>query len=215
MGRCSYSAVPYITGTKGDLWVDQNAWTGDAGYDQMLHSTSPREWYIIGNADTNFGGVLTFPNTGFWMTGVVRETPPVTSSWSVEFPHTDTTMAWAMYDLWFNEWADEVSIIVDLSVNDYYDCEHVATAEFDDKPWHLCVFGSQRVLKPGVDDSSLRNEPKGWVDIHAMILWLEDNGYLPVNSTWTAASFGFEVCDTGGVDQKFAVKDFAWQAATR
>jgi hypothetical protein len=46
-----------------------------------------------------------------------------------------------------------------------------------------------------------------------MLVWMERHGHLPAGSTWTAASFGFEVCDTGGTDAKFSVKDFSWRAA--
>jgi hypothetical protein len=41
---------------------------------------------------------------------------------------------------------------------------------------------------------------------------MEQNGYLPKNSTWTAGSFGFEVCDTGGATETFKVNAFSWTA---
>jgi hypothetical protein len=46
-----------------------------------------------------------------------------------------------------------------------------------------------------------------------MLDWLEQHGHLPKNSSWTAASFGFEPCDTGAVDVRMRVTDFSWVAA--
>jgi hypothetical protein len=41
---------------------------------------------------------------------------------------------------------------------------------------------------------------------------MEQNGWLPANSTWTAGSFGFEICDTEGITQTFKVNGFTWDA---
>jgi len=39
---------------------------------------------------------------------------------------------------------------------------------------------------------------------------MEQYGYLPKGSTWYAESFGFEICNTSGTTQTFAVNDFTW-----
>ena len=213
-GKCFYSAVPYITGTDGDPYLNQNVWAAadDPTYKQSLYGHSPRDWYTNVNARTGFGGVQAFPNLGWNMTGTVDAMPRTVTSWSVAFPHDATTMAWAAYDLWLNDWADEVMIQVDISANDFYDCGNVASATFGGRPWHMCRFGSERVWKPGVDDDSIRNEPVGSLEVKEILVWMKEHGHLPRNSTWTAGSFGFEPCDTGGVDVKMSVKDFSWLA---
>jgi hypothetical protein len=214
-GKCFYPEVPYITGTNGDPFINQNVWAaaGDPTYEQSLHARSPRDWYVDVRAKTNFGGVQAFPNVGWNMTGTVGAMPRTMSSWAVDFPHDAKTVTWAAYDLWFNDWRDEVMIQVDIAANDYYDCNHVSSATFGGKPWHLCTFGAQRVWKPGVDDDSLRNEKVGSLEVKEMLVWLEQHGHLPKNSSWTAASFGFEPCDTGAVDVRMRVTDFSWVAA--
>lgn len=213
-GKCFYPAVPYITGAAGDPYLNQNIWAaaGDPTYKQSLYGQSPRDWYVNVNAKTGFGGVQAFPNLGWDMTGTVDAMPQTVTSWSVDLPHDEKTMAWAAYDLWFNDWADEVMIQVDVSANDHYDCETVAAAEFGGRPWHMCSFGAQRVWKPGVDDDSIRNEPVGSIEIKQLLVWMEDHGHLPRSSTWTAGSFGFEPCDTGGMDAQMRVKGFSWLA---
>ena len=136
---------------------DQNVWSGSSSYQQTLYATAPNDWYVTANANTNFGGVETYPNTGFDMTGTVDSDSSITSSWSVTIPTNETTAGWAAYDLWFNNWNDEVMIQTDLTVpsNGDYDCNAVATATFSGMPWHLCVFGSERVWKPGTSDADL------------------------------------------------------------
>jgi hypothetical protein len=212
-GLCNFSSDPSITGASSTPWVGQNIWAaGSSGYKQTLYASSPESWYVTANANTNFGGVLTYPNTGFDMSGTVDSYSSISSSFNTTIPSNTQTAGWAAYDLWFNNWADEVMIQTDLNANSNYDCTPKATATIDGQPWHLCVFGSERVLKPGTDDQHLRNEPTGTVDIKGLLTWLEQNNDLPAGSTWTAASYGFEICDTGGTNQTFQVNNFSWTA---
>jgi hypothetical protein len=187
-------------------------WNGSSTYQQTLYANNPGQWHVTANANTHFGGVLTYPNTGFDMTGTVDGSSSITSSWNVTIPNNAQTAGWAAYDLWFNNWADEVMIQTDITANSYYDCTPVTTATFDGMSWHMCVFGSERVWKPGTDDSHLVNRASGTVDVRSILVWMEQKGYLPPGSTWTAGSFGFEVCDTGGTTEIFQVNGFSWSA---
>lgn len=209
-GRCQYSAEPYIVGANSLPYVDQNIWNGNASYKQTLHATSPTSWYVVANANTHFGGVLTYPNTGFDMTGAVTSFSSLTSSYSTSIPDNARTAGWAAYDLWFNNWHDEVMIQTDITANRDYDCVAKATATFSGQPWHLCVFGQERVWKPGADDNHLQNRTSGTLNIQAFLIWMGQHGYLPADSTWTAGSYGFEICDTGGTSEVFKVNAFTW-----
>ena len=212
-GRCGpYSGYTAISGANSNPWVDQNVWAGSGSYHQTLYANGPGDWYISANANVGNGGVLTFPNTGFYMTGTVDASTSITSSWSTVFPHNAQTIGWSAYDLWLNNWANEIMIQTDISANSNYNCAPVASATFGGSPWHLCQFGSELVWKHGTDDSHLINESSGSVDVKAMLVWLEQHGFVPASSTWTAASFGFEVCNTTGIDAKFQVTGFSWSA---
>ena len=212
-GTCGpYSNYPQITGTTDEPYVDQNVWGGNSTYQQTLYANSPGDWYVIANATNPSGSVLTYPNTGWLSTGAVDGFSTTTSSYSVTMPNNSNTFGWAAYDLWFNNWNDEVMIQTDLDVNSSYDCTAAATATFGGSPWHLCVFGSERVWKPGTDDQHLNNQPAGTINVKAMLVWMEQNGYLPANSTWTGGSFGFEICNTNSTNQKFQVNSFSWIA---
>jgi hypothetical protein len=213
LGRCGpYAGYGQISGADSQPWVGQDVWSGDTAYRQQLFANNPGDWYVTANANTNFGGVLTYPNTGFYMAGTIDSFTSITSSFSTTFPHNAATAGWAAYDLWFNNWADEVMIQTDISANSFYDCSPVVTATFGGEPWHLCVFGSERVWKHGTDDSHPINQASGTVDVRAMLTWMEQHGYLPAGSTWTSGSFGFEICDTGGTTEKFQLNGFSWTA---
>jgi len=195
--------------------VEQDAWSDNPAYTSTLHASSPGDWYLTANVSTHFGGVQAFPNTGWgmpWPEIKVGSYSSIASSYSESFTHNAQTMAWAAYDLWLNNWADEVMIQTDISANSFYDCAPVATATFGGDPWHLCVFGSERVWRHGPDESHLINQPSGTIDVKAILIWMEQHGYLPGGSTWTAGSFGFEICDTGGSNATFAVHGFSWHA---
>lgn len=228
-GNCpsdaGYTNHPRITGI-GNLTdngnppvISSDIWSGNPSYSSTLYANSPSDWKVVANVNnTSGGGVEAYPNVGWYPTPA--ETPidsysSITSSWNVAIPtDTSTTAGWAGYDLWFNgPWGNnpnEVMILPDITANSDYDCDAVTTATFSGMPWHLCVFGSERVWKPGTDDQHLINQASGSVNVLAMLKWMEQNGYLPKNSTWFAASFGFEICNTSGTTQTFQVNGFTW-----
>lgn len=213
-GVCGpYSGTPGIDGTTE---VDANVWSGDPGYHQTIDANGAANWQAVVNTTGNGGAILAYPNT--WVRNAPWNVPvdsiaSVQSSWSTTFPHNATTVGWSAYDLWFNNWGDEVMIQTDISAGPAYNCTPVASATFGGSPWHLCVFGSERVWKHGTDDAHLINEASGSIDIAPFLTWMEAHGYLPAGSTWTAGSFGFEVANTGGADATFAVHGFNWHAA--
>lgn len=212
-GTCGpYPGYTQVTGTSDAPYVDQNVWGGNSTYKQTLYANSPGNWYVIANAVNDSGSVLTYPNTGWHSTGKVDSYSTIVSSFSATLPHNAQAIGWAAYDLWFNNWKDEVMIQTDIDANSSYDCTAVATATFGGDPWHLCVFGSERVWKPGTNDQHLNNQASGTINVKAFLVWMENNGYLPAGSTWTGGSFGFEICNTNGTNQKFQVNAFSWKA---
>ena len=117
------------------------------------------------------------------MQGTVDSSSSIASSWNVTIPtNSQTTAGWAAYDLWFNNWADEVMIQTDIVANSNYNCTASTSATFNGMPWHMCQFGSERVWKPGTDDTHLRNETTGSVDVRSMLTWMEQHGICPLKA---------------------------------
>ena len=46
-----------------------------------------------------------------------------------------------------------------------------------------------------------------------MTQWLEANGYLAANSTFTAISAGWEICSTGGLNETFQMSNYSVTAS--
>jgi hypothetical protein len=199
-----------------------------------MYSNSPRDWYVTVNkpndspSDTLANGTVSnYPNVGFWMLGKVDDYASITTSWDVTFPHNNQSAGWAAFDLWFNDDDTEVMIQVDIGANQYFSCDSVATATFSGEPWHLCVFGDERVWKRGTDDDHIVNKASGTLDIREILIWMESHTFVdPVthatrqqlapSSKWqtsfVGASFGFEVPSTSGMDAEYRVNDFSWNA---
>lgn len=214
-GTCGLYSYAGINGTDvaSAAWVGQNDWSNSTPpvYKSTLYANSPASWKVSVVVSNPSGAVLSFPNAGWYEQGTV-DSVDESSAWNIAMPTSPSlAIGWAAYDLWFNNWADEVMIQVDLSVNSNYDCQSTAETTFAGQPWHLCVFGSEKVWKPGTDDSHLRSVASGSIDVRPMIEWLEQHGQIPAGSTWTAASFGFEIPSTYGNLHTFTVKSLTWR----
>jgi len=146
----------------------------------------------------------------------------ITASFSESMPHLAGVSAWAAFDNWFNNWADEVMIQNDFVGNG--PCTYRAVAQFGGSKgitastWGLCVFGSELIWKLApsstvVGSSATINDPTMTVDVLAMTKWLETHGYLPANTTITDTSYGWEICSTAGLTEPFTVSAYSITAS--
>lgn len=131
----------------------------------------------------------------------------LTSSYTEDMGANSGTRAWAAYDLWLNNWADEVLIAVDndnvdptyLPVMGHFTAGGQSYTAYDN--------GSERVI---VADS---NSKSGTVDLLAVITWLQNNGHIPAQSTLTAVDFGWEVNSTGSQAETFSVSGYTLRSS--
>jgi hypothetical protein len=160
--------------------------------------------------------VVSFPNTGeSYTSNLLTGFASIYSSFSENMHPTAGTSAEAAYDIWLNNWNNEVMIQHDM-VNRGGPCSPVlATATFGGKggvaaqSWILCQYGSEIIWQVAGSGDKYGVEA-GSVDILAMLNWLVNNhGYLPQGSGLTAIGYGFEICSTGGVDENFEVDSFS------
>ncbi len=230
-GSCPFpDPQPEFTGTAPNSTpeVDQNVWNPINGWHQTLTANSPTSWSVLANMPTGNTGVVSYPNA--WARdyrGTVDSFPQITESFTESMPHNAQTSGWAMNDLWFNNWADEVMVQYDFSSNTDCDASTVVATNVifggsngvPVQQWHLCDFtsagdsGHTLAWKLGATEGSgKQSESSGSIDIKAMIGWLETNGYLPAASTWTALSDGWEICSTGGQNETFSLSNFSVNA---
>lgn len=205
--------------------ITHDDWAKNPAYTATLSANGPSDWQVTASVNTpGDGSIKAFPDLGWgmlWPEVKVDSYPVTTSSWNVTVP-TDNTQVdgWAGYDLWFNNWANEVMIQPDVVDSSAYNCSG-PNATFSGSTWHLCgPYGSEWVWRPGASEpanglqgaNSPQNLPSGTIDVHAVLDWMMANGQLPANSTWTAGSFGFEVAQTGAQPATWTVNDFSFNA---
>lgn len=220
-----------IVGTSGDITVGNDVWSPPSGtWSQTLYVTSPGNWNVVANFPAGATRVHSFPNTGQtqnWLAGT--DLPAALSSWSSIISSYSATLnpnrgtvAESAYDLWLNDWNNEVMIQTDFagdSLRPRCDVlrDVIATQTFggtDGVPvqkWNLCQFGSELIWQPRTGI----NYPSDTVNVMAMLNWLENHGngkYLPTKSTLTAISFGVEICSTGGQNETFHINNFSFIA---
>lgn len=219
-GTCGPYPDPAIsTNLDGDPWVSNNMWNPISGASVTLTATAADSWSVAANMPAGNTAVVAYEGTSEnvnWINGTepkLSHWSSITSAYTESMPDDSTgTIGEAAYDIWLNNWANEVMIQNDFrGENTRPRCGSILTTQtfggsngVPAASWDLCQFGSELIWQPppGV------NIPAGNVDILGMLTWLENNGggkYLPANSGLTQLNYGFEVCSTGGQPQNFSV----------
>lgn len=210
--------------------VGQDVWNPQPGESQVLTATSDSSWSVVANLPAGETGVASYPDVGEQVNSpALSSFTKLTSSWNVSTPTGTSQNYDTGYDIWMNDWANEVMIQMNnngsMDVNSSA-CPYVANVTFggsDGVPsqtWGLCVngsFGSSNAKTPEeIWQLKSGPEPTGSVDILAMMQWLESHDpagksftYIPSSSTLTDIGFGFELCSTDGTNQTFKVNDYS------
>lgn len=219
MGNCGPYLDRAISGSDGtNTIVGQNVWGPIPGYTQTLYSTGPGSWYVAANGPAGNTAVLTYPNV--WQKNLpspnkLGDYSSIYASFSENMHPTAGTSAEAAFDIWLNNWKNEVMIQHDMYKRGGPCGPVLATVDFGGKggvpvrSWILCKYNTEIIWQvSGTGD--VYGFQSGSVDVLAMLTWLENNGgYLPQGSTLdNGISYGFEICSTGGVDENFEVTSF-------
>jgi hypothetical protein len=215
-GHCPFSPYAAITGASTDPYVDQNVWGPIPGWKQTLHATDPGHWYVTANMSAGNTAVVSFPNTGLYYNKALSGFSSIVSSFIDSIPATAGTDAEASYDIWLNNWNNEVMIQNDYSPGRGPSCGTwtATNVQFGGSngvpvhPWDLCVSDSTAYW-----ETANGNMPSGTVDVLAMLNWLVSHGQLPARSQLGGFSYGFEISSTGGVNENFQVSRFTAAAA--
>jgi hypothetical protein len=212
-GPYRYRDITHSDGT--NTFVGQDVWNPITGASQTLRANSPGDWSVTANMPTGNTAVVSFPNTGqqYFYTNTLKGFSSIYSSFTEDMHATSKTSAWATYDIWLNDWKNEVMIQHDFAGNG--PCPSAATATFGGsggvpvRSWHLCKYGSELIWK--LTGGNTRSSS---VNILAMLTWLENHGDLPHSSSLTDISYGFEICSTGGKQETFTLSGFTIKAAS-
>jgi hypothetical protein len=210
-GSCGPYRYLAITDSNGqNTWVGQDVWNPIPGWSQTLHAADPGNWFVTASMPVRNTSVVSFPNVAqqYYYTNTLADFSSIYSSFSENMHPVSGTSAEASYDIWLNDWKNEVMIQHDI-VN-RGTCPAAATATFGGsggvsvQHWNLCKNGSELIWQ-----LSGKAEQSGRVNILGMLTWLVSHRYLPKGSGLTAISYGFEICSTGGQPETFTVGRFS------
>jgi hypothetical protein len=213
--------------TQNDVWSPPATWS------QTMYTTSPASWYIAANFPTDSSGAIhTYPSAAIQY---YDYTVPTVDSYSYMYSSfattPDTSSATVMdagYDIWLNNWAQEVMIqtqLVNTSVCTGWTTVLATNVSFGGThgvptaTWNLCKNGSAsnaELIWQYTDPGGGKNfgQSSSSVDIYAMLEYLESHGYgISAGATFTQTCFGFEISTTGGSSKNFTVSNWTQTAS--
>ena len=218
-GSCGPYSDSEITNTTSSTSIGNDVWSPISGWSQTLHATNPSNWYVTANMPAGNTAVVSYPSLGANYGEITGNAQPLSdfksmySSFNENMNANSGTSAWAAYDIWLgpssgSNATHEVMIQHDFANNGA--CTPEATATFGGsggvpvQKWDLCQFGSELVWK-----LTGGNEKSGTVDVLAMLNWLVSHGYMESNTGLFSIGYGWEICSTGGQNEKFQVNNFS------
>jgi hypothetical protein len=190
-------------------------WSPISGWQQTLHANTPGDWSVTANMPAGNTAIVSYPSSGSnYNERPLSSFASLYSSFSENMHATSGTQAWAAYDIWCNNWANEIMIHHDLARFSSYDSTPLASGvQFGGsngvpvQRWDLHKYGSSEyVWQPA---SNAWNEQSGSVDILGMLKWMMAHGYLSGSSNLTSIGYGFEIASTGGANENFQVSSYS------
>jgi hypothetical protein len=181
-----------------DLYNNEWNTAGNPAPDKIC-GNSPSDWEVMSNQRANNTAVLTYPSVqqNYSPNVTISSMSKLTSTYAENMHATSGTDAEAAYDLWTTNNANEIMFWVDNHGQTPAGSE-VATVSFGGLTWGLYIGAS-------TDSFVLdHNAESGTVDLLAGLQYLENHGgYLPKSAQLQQASFGWEICSTGGIAEAF------------
>ena len=115
-GSCGPYTYPQIQGNPSGISIGQDVWNPISGWQQTLAAANPGNWQVTANMPDENTAVISFPNTGAgYNSPQLSSFPAIYSSISETMGSSSATNAHAAYDLWFNDWKNEVMIQTDFA----------------------------------------------------------------------------------------------------
>jgi hypothetical protein len=212
----AYNYYPKITASNGyNTYVNQDVWNPITGWQQTLYSTSPGDWYAIANMPVGNTAVVSYPDTQQLYDSLkVRHMHFIYSSFSESSDISTNTVDDTGYDIWLNNYADEVMIQHEVAGHGQCDgdppvagpIKFGGTHNVPVKSWYLCQYGSEIIWElPQTNGEWSFGISHGRVDILSMLTWLLDHKYLRANSTLDQIDYGFELSSTNALNETFTV----------
>jgi Domain of unknown function (DUF4082) len=206
-----YTYAP-ISSSDNNTLVNNNVWnSGGADYwSQTLTIVTPGNWGITANiSDGGSGAVISYPD----VEQLYNEKPlsswtDITSSYSETMNANPGSWTEAAYDIWLNQFANELMIWVDTTPLQR------ATLNYDLHYGQVTIGGLLFDYYHGGGAAEIiyclvTNMQAATIDVLGVLRHAEANGLLPANSNLTALEFGWEIANTGAGPQTFELFSYS------
>jgi hypothetical protein len=214
--NCGPYSFPPVTASNGyttyvgiDGWACGTVTAGDhSGPDcgpTRLAAANPGHWTVTTTQPAGHTGVLMYPSASqLYSDPVIARMSEIRSSYAESMPHTPGTIAWAAYDMFLNHTGPAGEVMIHTEV--VHGCPacsaFVGRARFAGMGWTLRRYGEEWIWTPD------KYRTSGTVDILAMLKWMIARRHLARTATLGSVGYGWEVCSTGGVAERFTVSQF-------
>jgi hypothetical protein len=216
-GSCGPYDYPGITDSNGsNTFVLQDVWHPIGGASQTLTAYSPGDWSVVADMPASNTAVVAYPDVQQIFT-TTRNTPDslsnfsaITSSFTESMPRGGDNEA--AYDIWTGDaangnYSEEIMIWVDDHRTTTPLGTDLRTATFGRQTFK--VWDTVAKDRTGTISFLLNgNETSGTVDILSMLDYLVRNGYIPSDSGLNQIDFGWEICSTRGVPERFTMSRY-------
>ena len=178
---------------------------------ETLYACSLSSWYAVSNAPAGNTAVLSYISSqvNYPATPLVSSFNGITSTFAEVSPHSASSDFEAAYDLWFNDYANEIMIWVDnnnQTPGGAPSSKIASAVSVGGGTYDVYLSGSTMYFVAATNFSS------GTVDILSVLSFAmssQGHSWLPADSTVTQFNFGWEICSTNGQDATFSLDDFS------
>ncbi len=211
----AYTYYPQISASNGyNTYVVQDVWNPIDGWQQTLHAKNPGNWHVVANMPAGNVAVISYPDTQQLYGAKLGGFRFIYSAFAETSDTSTNTVDDTGYDIWLNNYADEVMIQHEVAGHGQCNGEQPiagpvtfgGTHHVPVNSWLLCQYGAELYWQlPSPQGAWSFGISEGSVDILAMLAWLVANHYLPAHSTLDQIDYGFELSSTNALDETFAV----------
>lgn len=210
---CGPYNYPQIQGAAAEPGITNDIWNPISGWQQTLYADSPGNWHVVVTGPSGNTAVVSYPDVQtLFGDKALSSFHALYSSFSENMHVQSGTSGEAAYDVFLNNWSNEVMFM--------HDMHNIGS----DPQYAIATFGGShgvpaqqwRLVHNGGELIWMLNgaaEQTGSVDILAMLNWTVSHGYLPAHNTLTDIDYGFEVCSTGGRPETLTVSGYSLTAS--
>jgi Glycosyl hydrolase family 12 len=223
-GSCGPYDYPGITGSSGgNTYVIQDVWNSINGASQILTAYSPDNWSVSADMPASNTAVVSYPDTQETYT-TANDTPDplsgfnsITSSYTESGPGSGGGNDYeAAYDIWAGTGSENYAQEIMIWTDDHGQTpagSDVASATIDGVRYQIWSVSRAGVVGNPVSMVMDSNRSSGSVKILDDLKWLESNGYMPAGSGLNQIDFGWEICSTGGIRERFSLSGYGIESS--